>query len=74
MYDRKLTSKHIDDLLGGEWLNDCHIHAAQQLIQLDPDLRHIRGLQDPSLVGGSDLMLFVRRWCKFFIPMEITGL
>ena len=21
--------KHQDDLLGGKWLNDCHIHAAQ---------------------------------------------
>ena len=43
----QLMRKHKDDLLGGEWLSDCHIHAAQQLIQLDPDLQHIRGLQDP---------------------------
>ena len=26
---------------------DFHIHATQQLIQLQPDLQHIRGLQDP---------------------------
>ena len=43
----QLTKKHKDDLLGGEWLNDSHIHAVQQLIQLDPDLQHIRGLQNP---------------------------
>ena len=34
---------------GREWLNDCHIHATQQLIQLDPYLQHTRGLQDPIL-------------------------
>ena len=43
----QLTRKHKDDLLGGEWLNDSHIHAVQQLIQLDSDLQHIRVLQDP---------------------------
>ena len=45
----QLTRKHKDDLLGGEWLNDSHIHAVQQLIKLDPDLQHIRGLQNPIL-------------------------
>ena len=29
-----LTSDHRADLLGGKWLNDCHIDAAQQLINL----------------------------------------
>ena len=43
----QLKSNHKSGLLGGEWLNDCHIHAAQQLIQLEPDLQHIKGLQDP---------------------------
>ena len=59
----QLTRKDKDGLLGGEWLNDFHIHAIQQLIQLDPDLQHIRGL-----------MLFVTRWCRSFILGEITGL
>ena len=45
----QLTRKHKDDLLGGKWLNDSHIHAVQQLIKLDPDLQHIRGLQNPIL-------------------------
>ena len=43
----QLKHSHKDELLEGKWLNDCHIHAAQQLIRLDPDLHHIRGLQDP---------------------------
>ena len=44
-----MKSNHKDEFLGGEWLNDCHIYAAQQLIQLDPGLQHIKGLQDPIL-------------------------
>ena len=48
----QLKSNHKSELLGGEWLNDCHIHAAQQLIPLDPDLQHTRGLQD-SIFGQS---------------------
>ena len=51
--------KHKDDLLGGEWLNDSHIHVVQQLIQLDPDLQHIRGLQDP--IFGQSLRFDVVR-------------
>ena len=51
--------KHKDDLLGGEWLNDSHIHAVQQFIQLDPDLQHIRGLQDP--IFGQSLRFDVFR-------------
>ena len=43
----QLKHSHKDELLEGKWLNDCHIHASQQLIKLDPDLQHIRGLQDP---------------------------
>ena len=42
----QLTKKHKDDLLGGEWLNDSHIHAVHQL---DSDLQGIRGLQNPVL-------------------------
>ena len=45
----QLTKKHKDELLGGEWLNDSHIHAVHQLIKLDPDLQDIRGLQNPIL-------------------------
>ena len=43
-----MTKKHKDDLLGGKWLNYSHIDhdMVQQLIQLDPDFQHIRGLQD----------------------------
>ena len=43
----QLKHSHKEELLEGKWLNDCHIHASQQLIKLDPDLQHIRGLQDP---------------------------
>ena len=43
----QLKSNHKSGLLIGKWLNDCHIHDAQQLIQLNPDLQHIKGLQDP---------------------------
>ena len=39
--DIKLTEQHKSKLLEGEWLNDCHIHAIQQLIRLDPDLQHV---------------------------------
>ena len=45
----QLTKKHKDELLGGEWLNDSHIHALHQLIKLDLDLQDIRGLQNPIL-------------------------
>ena len=45
--------KHKDDLLGGEWLNDSHIHVLQQLIKLDPDLQHIKSLQ--NLIFGQSL-------------------
>lgn len=55
----QLKSNHKSGLLGGEWLNDCHIHAAQQLIQLDPDLQHIKGLQDP--IFGQSLHFDVMR-------------
>ena len=44
-----LTNDHREDLLGGKWLNDYHIHAAQQLIKLEPELQHIGGLQRPIL-------------------------
>ena len=47
--DIELTNDHRDDLLGGKWLDDCHIHAAQQLIKVEPDLGHIGGLQSPIL-------------------------
>ena len=40
-----LTNDHREDLLGDKWLNDYHIHAAQQLIKLEPELQHIGGLQ-----------------------------
>ena len=39
----QLMRKHKDDLLGGEWLNDSHIHAVQQLT------RSPTGLQSPIL-------------------------
>ena len=55
----QLKSNHKSGLLGREWLNDCHIHAAQQLIQLDPDLQHIKGLQDP--IFGQSLCFDVVR-------------
>ena len=44
-----LTNDHREDLLGGKWLNDYHIRAAQQLIKLEPELQHIGGLQRPIL-------------------------
>ena len=45
--DIELTNDHRDHLLGGKWLDDCHIHAAQQLIKVKPDLGHIGSLQSP---------------------------
>ena len=74
--------KHKDDLLGGEWLNDSHIHAVQQLIQLDPDLQHIRGLQNPifgrslqfdadSPFWGKSLDYSEHHWV--YIPLNSAG-
>ena len=57
-------------LCGREWLNNSHIHAVQQLI---PDLQHIRGLQNP-IFGHHFALMFMWRWCRFFILGEITGL
>ena len=61
-----MTKKHKDDLLGGECLNDSHIHAVQQLIQLDPDLQHIKSLQDP--IFGQSLRFDIVRKEMVQIP------
>ena len=42
-----LLKKDETDLMAGEWLNDRHIHAAQQLLQ--KQYSHISGFQQPVL-------------------------
>ena len=50
IHDITLTKKDRDDILKGEWLNDCVINAVQELLKHDHGLLPVGSLQNTLLI------------------------